>query len=68
MARLGIEDPAAVVVVGDTASDLEAGTAARAGSVVGVLSGAHDEATLRAAPHTAILPDITGLLGLLERS
>jgi phosphonatase-like hydrolase len=68
MARLGIEDPGAVVVVGDTASDLEAGTAARARAVVGVLSGAHDEASLRAAPHTAILPDLTGLIALLERS
>ena len=68
MARLGVEDPGAVVVVGDTVSDLEAGTAAGAGAVVGVLSGAHDEATLAAAPHTAILPDITGLIGLLERA
>jgi phosphonatase-like hydrolase len=68
MARLGIDEPGAVVVVGDTVSDLEAGTAARAGAVVGVLTGAHDEATLCAAPHTAILSDITGLVGLLERS
>jgi phosphonatase-like hydrolase len=68
MARLGIEDPSAVAVVGDTISDLEAGAAARAGAVVGVLTGAHDEATLTAAPHTAILPDITGLIRLLERS
>jgi phosphonatase-like hydrolase len=68
MARLGVGDPSAVVVVGDTISDLEAGAAARAGAVVGVLTGAHDEAALRAAPHTAILSDITGLIGLLERS
>jgi phosphonatase-like hydrolase len=68
MARLGVTDPGAVVVVGDTVSDLEAGTAAGAGAVVGVLSGAHDEAQLEAAPHTAILPDVTGLLGLLEQA
>jgi phosphonatase-like hydrolase len=68
MARLGIEDPGAVVVVGDTVSDLEAGTAAQARAVVGVLTGAHDQATLAAAPHTAILPDITGLIGFLERA
>jgi phosphoglycolate phosphatase-like HAD superfamily hydrolase len=68
MARLGIDDPDTVVVVGDTVSDLEAGTAAGARAVVGVLTGAHDEATLAAAPHSAILPDITGLIGLLERS
>jgi phosphoglycolate phosphatase len=66
MARLGIDEPGAVVVAGDTVSDLEAGTAAGARAVVGVLTGAHDEATLATAPHTAILPDITGLIGLLE--
>jgi phosphonatase-like hydrolase len=68
MARLGIDEPGRVVVVGDTVSDLEAGSAAGAGSVVGVLSGAHDEPALVAAPHTAILPDVTGLIALLERS
>jgi len=66
MARLGVADPSAVVVVGDTVSDLEAGTAARAGAVVGVLSGAHDKALLEAAPHTSILADVTGLLDLLD--
>jgi phosphonatase-like hydrolase len=68
MARLGIDDPARVVVVGDTVSDLEAGTAAGAGAVIGVLSGAHDEQTLVGAPHTAILPDVTGLITLLSAS
>jgi phosphonatase-like hydrolase len=68
MSRLGVADPEAVVVVGDTVSDLEAGTAAGAGAVVGVLSGAHDEAQLKAAPHTAILPDVTGLPSLLEHA
>jgi phosphonatase-like hydrolase len=66
MARLGVDDPSAVVVAGDTVSDLEAGTAAGARAVVGVLSGAHDEATLAATSHTAILADVTGLIPLLE--
>jgi phosphoglycolate phosphatase-like HAD superfamily hydrolase len=66
MDRLGIDDPGAVAVVGDTVSDLEAGSRAGAGAVVGVLSGAHDEATLAAAPHTAIIADVTGLLSTLE--
>ena len=66
MARLGVDDPRAVAVAGDTVSDLEAGTRAGAGAVVGVLSGAHDEATLTAAPHTALIADVTGLLGVLE--
>jgi phosphoglycolate phosphatase-like HAD superfamily hydrolase len=65
MARLDVDDPFAVVVVGDTVSDLEAGRAAGAGAVVGVLSGAHDEAALAAASPTAIIADVTGLLGVL---
>ena len=68
MARLGVADPKAVAVVGDTVSDLQAGTAAGAGAVVGVLTGAHDEAHLEAAPHTAVLSDLTGLLRLLEHA
>ncbi len=66
MERLGVTDPGSVAVVGDTVSDLEAGAAAGAGAVVGVLSGAHDEATLSAAPHTAIIADVTALLPVLE--
>jgi phosphoglycolate phosphatase len=68
MQRLGVEDPATVVVAGDTVSDLEAGTAANAGAVIGVLSGAHDRATLEAAPHTDLIPDITGLIAHLQAS
>ena len=65
MARLGVDDPGAVAVVGDTVSDLEAGHAARAGTVIGVLSGAHDETSLAGASPTVIIPDITHLLGVL---
>ena len=49
-------------------SDLVAGTAAHAGAVIGVLSGAHDRATLEAAPHTALIADITGLIAELRAS
>jgi phosphonatase-like hydrolase len=65
MERLGVADPAAVVVVGDTVSDLEAGAAAGAGAVIGVLSGAHDEQALAAAPHTALIADLTELPSVL---
>ena len=68
MERLGVPDPTSVVVVGDTRSDLEAGTAAGVGAVIGVLTGAHDRATLTAAPHTAVLDGITELPALLEVS
>jgi phosphoglycolate phosphatase len=66
MARLGVEDPKAVAVVGDTVSDLESGTAAGAGAVIGVLSGAHDATTLAAAPHTGLIADVTELTQALE--
>src|SRR5277367_3414601 len=46
MGRLGVSDPGAVAVVGDTTSDLEAGSNAGVRAVIGVLSGAHDRKTL----------------------
>jgi phosphonatase-like hydrolase len=66
MARLGVEDPHAVAVAGDTVSDLEAGHAAHAGAVLGVLSGAHDAATLATASPTAVIADVTGLIEVLS--
>jgi phosphonatase-like hydrolase len=68
MALLGVEDPGAVAVVGDTVSDLEAGHAAGAGAVVGVLSGAHDASALAAASPTAVLADVTDLVAFLGRA
>jgi phosphonatase-like hydrolase len=68
MALLGVKDSGAVVVVGDTVSDLEAGRAAGAGAVVGVLSGAHDAAKLEAASPTAVLADVTDLVAFLGRA
>jgi phosphoglycolate phosphatase len=68
MERLGVADHGAVVVVGDTTSDLEAGTNAGARAVIGVLSGAHDRTTLSAAPHTDLINDVTELIGVLTRS
>ena len=66
MARLGVDDARAVAVVGDTVSDLESGTAAGAGAVIGVLSGAHPAAALAATPHTSLIADITALPAALR--
>ncbi len=68
MKQLGVPDANAVAVVGDTTSDLEAGTNAGARAVIGVLTGAHDRATLATAPHTDLIDDLTGLIGVLTRS
>jgi phosphoglycolate phosphatase len=68
MDRLGVTDAGAVAVVGDTTSDLEAGTNAGARAVIGVLSGAHDREALSSAPHTDLINDVTELIGVLTRS
>jgi phosphoglycolate phosphatase len=54
-----------MVVVGDTTSDVLSGVRAGAGRSVGVLTGAHDEARLREAGATDVLPDVTALPELL---
>jgi phosphonatase-like hydrolase len=63
--RLEIDSVADVAVAGDTASDMIAGRRAGASVVAAVLTGAHDRATLEAAPHTHIIDSIAGLPPLL---
>lgn len=64
MIDLGVQDVERVAVVGDTPLDLRAGTNARAGWVIGVLSGAHGIETLGATTHTHIAPSIAVLPSL----
>lgn len=67
MERTRVVDVARVVNVGDTALDLMAAHHARTGWNIGVWSGAHDRATLAAAPHThlcASVRDVPAVLGL----
>jgi len=69
MEQLNVQDVAKVLVAGDTPRDLESGTNAGAGFVVGVLSGASDKEELSAHPHTHLLPsvaDIPGLIGVRQ--
>ena len=65
MMDLGVHDVGRVCVVGDTPLDLQAASNARAGWVVGVLSGAHGLETLGTTPHTHLLPSIASLPKLL---
>jgi len=65
MRRTGVSDPTRVMVVGDTVLDLQAGSAAGAGWVVGVTSGAHDRARLLQAPHTHLLQSVAEIPRLL---
>lgn len=66
MIDLGVVDVGRVAVVGDTALDLQAGANARAGWVVGVLSGAHDLETLGATAHTHLLPSVAWLPAVFD--
>ncbi|QAY74556.1 phosphonatase-like hydrolase [Agromyces protaetiae] len=54
-----------MIVVGDTATDMETGLNAGAGLVVGVLTGAHGEAQLDEAGADAVIDSIADLPGLL---
>jgi len=64
MERCNVDDPRRVAVVGDTRLDLEAAWNAGAAWRIGVLTGAHDRATLEAAPHTHVLDAVTALPAL----
>jgi phosphonatase-like hydrolase len=61
MTELGVYDVGRVAVVGDTPLDLQAAANARAGWIVGVLSGAHGLETMGPTPHTHLLPSVAGL-------
>jgi phosphonatase-like hydrolase len=58
MALLGVTDPRRVAVIGDTRLDLEAGANAGAAYRIGVLTGAHDRATLEQGPFTHIVASV----------
>ena len=65
MELTGVADPAQVLTAGDTVLDVQAGRAAGAGLVVGVLSGAQSRAELTAEGPTHVLDDVTGIPALL---
>jgi len=64
--ELAIDDVRAVAVAGDTTNDLWSGHRAGASIVAGVLTGAHDQVQLAAAPHTHLLSSVTDLPPLLR--
>ena len=66
MARLGVDDELSRHLA--RPRELEAGRAAGAGAVIGVLSGAHDAAGLAAAAPTAVIADVTSLIGVLDQA
>jgi phosphonatase-like hydrolase len=65
MRLAGVTDPDSVLVVGDTAADLEAAAAAGTRWNVGVLTGGHPRSRLEAHPHSVILESVRDLPGWL---
>lgn len=68
MELTGIDDPAQVLTAGDTALDVQAGHAARAGQVVAVLTGAQTRNELAEHNPTLVLPGLADLPAALARS
>lgn len=66
MERLGVMDVAQVMTVGDTVLDLQAGTNAGAGLVIGVLTGGVPRDVLAAEPHTHLLASVADLPSVLD--
>jgi len=62
---LGISNPASVIVVGDTAADMQAAVSFGAGQVIGVLTGAHDEHRLHDAGATSVINSVADLKSLI---
>src|SRR5262249_61672479 len=69
MARLGIEAPRRVAKVGDTPVDLQEGTNAGCGLVIGVTHGTHTREQLQPFPHTHLVEtvaEVPGVVGVWE--
>ncbi|NSW54759.1 MAG: HAD-IA family hydrolase [Armatimonadetes bacterium] len=65
MKTLDIHEPRRVMAVGDTPRDLQAGTRAGCGGVVGVLSGSHDAISLGRHRHTHLIRSVADLPELM---
>jgi phosphonatase-like hydrolase len=65
MELTGVTDVESVAKVGDTLSDLEEGTAAGCGWVIGVTTGAYTKEELLKGPHTHLVHQLTEILPIL---
>ena len=62
---LGITNPAGVIVLGDTAADMQAAVSFGAGQAIGVLTGAHDEHKLHDAGATSVINSVADIKTLI---
>ncbi|WGW13918.1 phosphonatase-like hydrolase [Saxibacter everestensis] len=63
--RLGIDDVAQIAAVGDTTSDLLAGSRAGASIIAGVRTGAHGDEQFATVPHTHVIDSVADLPKLI---
>jgi phosphonatase-like hydrolase len=66
MDQLAIADTRSVAKVGDTPVDLEEGTQAGCGWVIGVVRGTHTREQLAHHPHTHLVESVADLLGVFS--
>ena len=66
MEATDVQDVRQVVNVGDTPLDLQSAHNAGVRGLVGVLTGAHDQASLQREPHTDIIRSVAEIPGLIE--
>jgi phosphonatase-like hydrolase len=66
MRRTGVTEVRHVAKVGDTPSDLQEGTNAGCGLVIGVTNGTHTRSQLAAHPHTHLLDNLAALPALVR--
>jgi phosphonatase-like hydrolase len=65
MRQLGVTDARSVAKIGDTPSDLQEGSAAGCGWVIGITSGTHTREQLAPVPHTHLIDNLAELAGVL---
>jgi len=65
VSKLGVGDTREIIVVGDTASDIQAGLAFGAKQVIGVLTGAHTREVLEFAGATSVINSVADLPSLI---
>ncbi len=65
MSTLGVAEPRSVAKIGDTPADLEEGTNAGCGRVIGVTNGTHSREQLARSPHTDLIGSVAELPALL---
>lgn len=63
--KLGIGDTREIIVIGDTASDIQAGLAFGAKQVIGVLTGTHTREVLEFAGATSVINSVADLPSLI---